>query len=428
MSARLMKKLLLSLTVASYVAAVPMAHAEDTDIFFNAAADTTTQPNILFVFDTSGSMDGIPSGDTRKKIEIIKEAIKRILDTTTGVNIGLARFSIPGGPILFPLVDVEQPTKPLIISNISTGDDYVEEASTGAMTLTSTDLDIVQESGAAKYVGLRFNGVNIPQGATITSAAVVFYVDSTTSTSLTLDIDGQKIGNAPAFTSASGNLSSRAGTSAVESWSPGAWWVAGETQATVDIKSIISEITSQSDWCGGNSLVLRLARKSGGGSGTRVADSFNGDASRAPSLRIEFAETFSGSATKCYTNQVIAQVKANADDVEEDKDGAIQISQGTELNFKGVYGAGSGVNNKAVGLRFPTINIPRGSDITNAKLSFYAAYADVPSTVIRVRGVNVGDIDSFPTTANALTSGLSLTTASVDQTLASWGTPGAEYA
>lgn len=427
MSARWFKKAVTSLVAASYVMAIPVSHAEDTDIFFTSASDKSTQPNILFVFDTSGSMDGIPSGDTRKKIEIIKEAMKRILDTTTGVNIGLARFSVPGGPILYPVVDVDKPTKPNLAIPLNAGDDDVEEATSGVMSLTSSDLDLMEEGGAAKFVGLRFNNVNIPQGAKIVGAAVNFYVDTVSTGNITIKIDGEKVGNASPFSSLVKNLSLRPGTTAAVDWSPSDWTETGVIQSTADISSIIDEITSQNDWCGGNSLVLRFQRKSGAASNMRIAESYNGNSVRAATLRIIFEETFDTGATKCYTNQTISQVKSSADDVEEDKDGNIQIAQGAELNFYGVYGAPNGTNNRAVGLRFPEVYVPRNAVITDAKLSFYAAYANNPSTVIRVRGVDQGDIDSFPSSNKALTAGVPLTSTSADLTLLNWSTPGAEY-
>ncbi|GJL78320.1 MAG: hypothetical protein NPINA01_13090 [Nitrospinaceae bacterium] len=38
------------------------------------------------------------------------------------------------------------------------------------MSLTSSDLELTHDGGFHLNVGMRFNGVNIPQGATITSA------------------------------------------------------------------------------------------------------------------------------------------------------------------------------------------------------------------------------------------------------------------
>ena len=70
---------------------------------------------------------------------------------------------------------------PIVIeARIATGADDVEEASTGAMYLSSTDLEMVDDptfNGSGQRVGLRFTDLDIPQGAIITSAWLQFQVD-----------------------------------------------------------------------------------------------------------------------------------------------------------------------------------------------------------------------------------------------------------
>ena len=60
-------------------------------------------------------------------------------------------------------------------------DDTEEDVATGAIDMGSSDLEITEEGEPAlnQLVGMRFNGVAIPQGATITSAYVQFHVDET---------------------------------------------------------------------------------------------------------------------------------------------------------------------------------------------------------------------------------------------------------
>jgi hypothetical protein len=64
--------------------------------------------------------------------------------------------------------------------SVSTGNDDVEERGSGSMSLGSSDLELT-EDGSAQTIGLRFNGVAIPSGATIIDARVQFQVDETTS-------------------------------------------------------------------------------------------------------------------------------------------------------------------------------------------------------------------------------------------------------
>jgi hypothetical protein len=109
------------------------------------------------------------------------------------------------------------------------------------MSLTSSDLELVY-SGGDQTVGMRFNGVDIPQGAAIVNAYVQFQVDEMTSAATLLKIQGEDINDAPTLTSSVGNISSRTGTTAAVPWSPVAWTTVGEAgfdQRTPAMASVI---------------------------------------------------------------------------------------------------------------------------------------------------------------------------------------------
>ncbi|MCB0190947.1 MAG: hypothetical protein KDJ65_03285 [Anaerolineae bacterium] len=165
----------------------------------------------------------------------------------------------------------------------ASSDDAEEEA--GDVDLDSSDLELVFDD-SNQTVGMRFNGVNIPQGATITGAYVQFQVDETGSTATSLTIQGQAANNASTFTTANNNISSRPRTTASASWAPVAWSNIGEAgpdQRTPDLSSVIQEIVDRSGWSGGNSLAIIIT-----GSGERTAESFNGSQTGAPLLHIEY--------------------------------------------------------------------------------------------------------------------------------------------
>ena len=52
---------------------------------------------------------------------------------------------------------------------IVSGADDVEQAASGSMSLTSSDLELVNDGSNNQRVGLRFTGIDIPQGAIITA-------------------------------------------------------------------------------------------------------------------------------------------------------------------------------------------------------------------------------------------------------------------
>jgi hypothetical protein len=159
-----------------------------------------------------------------------------------------------------------------------------EESASGSMSLTSTDLELVTDgSRGAQVVGMRFQNVAVPRGATITAATLTFTVDETTSAATSLNIRGQNVDDAPTFTTTSGNLSSRALTTAAVTWAPAAWSTTGQNKVSPSITSVISELTNRSGWASGNDIVVVIT-----GSGSRVAEAYDGVASSAPLLHVEY--------------------------------------------------------------------------------------------------------------------------------------------
>lgn len=171
---------------------------------------------------------------------------------------------------------------------VVSGEDDAEESDTGSMYITSSDLELVNTNGYDQVVGVRFTGMQVPQGATISSAYVQFKVEDNSSIPTHLLIQGQLTGDSPVFSTSSGDISSRSRTTAFTTWDPAPWEIIGEVgldQRTPDISSIIQEITGHPDWTAGNSLSIIIT-----GSGVRVAESFNGDPPGAPLLHVEFME------------------------------------------------------------------------------------------------------------------------------------------
>lgn len=168
---------------------------------------------------------------------------------------------------------------------VAASSDDAEERATGSMSLRSSDLELVHDGGN-QTVGIRFNGINIPQGATITNAYIQFKTDETTSVVTFLSIQGEASDNATTFTKSIGDISSRPRTAAAVTWSPVPWTVVGEAgpdQRTPNISSIIQEIVNRLDWLSGNSQAVIFT-----GTGERVAESYDGGQDGAPLLHVEY--------------------------------------------------------------------------------------------------------------------------------------------
>jgi hypothetical protein len=165
--------------------------------------------------------------------------------------------------------------------------DDAEERATGDVALTSRDLELTFDKGGNQTVGMRFNGITIPNGATITDAYLQFQVDETTSVATSLTISGEDKDSAIAFTNSFQNISSRPVTSASVPWSPAPWTTVGASgpdQQTPNIAPVIQEIVNRGGWTNGNSLVIIVT-----GTGERVAESYRGDPDGAPLLFAEYA-------------------------------------------------------------------------------------------------------------------------------------------
>jgi type IV pilus assembly protein PilY1 len=83
--------------------------ADDTEIYLGAASVSAgIRPNVLMILDTSGSMSTSVSGTGMDRMDNMKVAMKKIIDGVNNVNIGLMRFSDPGGPILYPVSYIDE--------------------------------------------------------------------------------------------------------------------------------------------------------------------------------------------------------------------------------------------------------------------------------------------------------------------------------
>jgi hypothetical protein len=146
--------------------------------------------------------------------------------------------------------DPTPPVPSVIDVRVAAGSDDAEELVTGSMYLTSSDLELVYDRGGDQKVGMRFTGVAIPQGATITKAYVQFQVDQTSSVATDLTIQGEATDNAA--------------TGAAVPWTPPAWSnrnEAGPDQRTSDVASVIQEIVNRGGWASGPMRAYPLPRR-----------------------------------------------------------------------------------------------------------------------------------------------------------------------
>ena len=155
----------------------PLAMADDTEIYTRQVPSVEdvrpedARPNILFIFDRSGSMnwvdyaaDGTPLYEGKKRIERLKEAFLSMMDEIEDVNVGFGSFTgngKRGAAINFPISDVDLPVSkvegeedlpPQSTSRISSSDNDAEEDSTGKVTLDSDNLEMTRYNDAEEKI------------------------------------------------------------------------------------------------------------------------------------------------------------------------------------------------------------------------------------------------------------------------------------
>ena len=219
------------------------------------------------------------------------------------------------GSILAPAPAAAQAGEVCVESRISSNNDDAEErmggSGAGDMYLSNNDLRMyrsISGNNRRMWWGLRFQNVNVPQGATITSATVTFRASGSDSSSAGMTLWGQLATNPTTFTSASFNISNRSQTSASVAWSV-PQWSNNNYYDTPSLTAIVQEIVDQPGWSPNNALVIV-------GQSTenqdRRADSRNGSADDAPLLKVCYAQEYTlsysagtGGSLSGNTNQTV---------------------------------------------------------------------------------------------------------------------------
>ena len=396
-----------------------LVFSDDTEIFFNNPNSTPLQPNLLFVLDTSGSMTN-KDGGSSTRLERMKEAMRLLLkdgsEPLDNVNVGVMRFMRSGGTVVYPIRDINETVGSTVLGNTtaimrSGNDDAVEAA--GLVTLNNNELSLTSRQyeaasqisasrddheeksanpqkpqsitssdlelsfdGSEQRVGLRFQNLVIPTGSKINSAYLVFTVDalpgaSDQSLSVNVAIETSDTGR---FSENNGDIDDRV-LGSVLKWdittpSP----AKGEIDISRDFSAIVQQRIDAGSWnSAGDTMTFVIEKDSG--SGIREYESYDGSSSDAARLFI---------------------------------------------NYTPSTGAGS----QTIGLRFQSVEIPQGANITKAVIEFTAIDGDGSATRMAdtdgsasfvIQGQDSGDAAEFSSTANNIT-GRAMVSSSVNWT------------
>jgi type IV pilus assembly protein PilY1 len=368
MSLPLIKKLTQSFFIFSLTAITGLSHADDTEIYFNSSATSSTKPNVLLILDTSGSMTSNVTGTTQTRIEAMKEAMVDIITNTNDVNMGLMRFTYnDGGPILHEIRDLEESaSSPSISATITSGNDDAEELVGGTAVVTgdpvldvaltgdatspisirvshnfddadqrNSDVDNdtndrvrIGATSGSRIDGVRFRGVNIPANGggittTIDSATVTLTEYGSNSGTATASVTVNDVDSSTAFADSDNYISTLDKSSAAAPPVTAITWntLDGDaTETSPDIKTHIQHLIDRAGWSAGNAITVLLETVVSGSSGSHSYTNHEEDPANAALLDVAFTTT--ATATSNLT-----------------------------------------------GLRFQNINIPQGATITSATLN-----------------------------------------------------------
>lgn len=360
------------------------AMGDDLDIYLGTAdASVTYNPNVLFIMDTSGSMTNRDDTDKSRMLRV-KEAFRTAISSATNINAGLMRFSDLGGPILFPVQDIDSPVNPELITSTSGSESDAFEIS-GNVYASNNTLRLTYGTQTV-HSGVRFFSLNIPQGATITHAYLRFTSEQLNTAASTLTFSGELTGNSAGF-SDSQDISSRSKTNASVTWdADNAFPVSGEILSTPDLTSIVQEIVDHQDWCGGQALSILIEGSSSDPGSARIANAYDSGVDQSPQLVVGYDEA---SATGCIGASSHYQVNYQSDNREETAWGYNETAN--VLNMRDD-------TNKYIGVRFRNVNIPQGAEIEEAVLQLTANTSYYYSASTTIRGLaynNIGRLDKL---------------------------------
>jgi Tfp pilus tip-associated adhesin PilY1 len=224
-------------------------------------AENLISPAILILLDISGSMDKkvlVEPGIIDPKTPDLSTIVKEIVDRPNWVSGNAMAFIFEGSgrrtaisrdqdSALAPLLSVTYNnggSDVTINIRVSDGADDAEEPIGGwNVDVGNGDLEFVLDGGNTNIVGIRFQNVTIPNGATIKSADITLIPDEYDNQPTSLTIWGEDMDNAPAYANLDNNISNRTPTTEYVTWNNIEAWDNATREPKIDIaKATINEL------------------------------------------------------------------------------------------------------------------------------------------------------------------------------------------
>ncbi|PID60952.1 MAG: hypothetical protein CSB44_08740 [Gammaproteobacteria bacterium] len=367
--------------------------ADDTEVFFGqnpTAADTA--PNVLFLLDTSGSMNEYDDvGQSR--LSRMKDALHTILNTSSNVNVGLMRFNGTngGGAVIYPITPIDHKAcadndcdAVSLKSTVSRTRDDVEERIHNGYVSTKGNVLTLNRTSQWEYerrqiVSMVFRDLGIPSGATITSAKLEFTAHRNDDDPVLLKIRAHDVASAESHGSERHYVTNLPYTDAQVDWEPEPW-NEDEHYYTPDISGLVQEVVNRDDWCGGQNLGFSIFGDGSYGKREIVShDSYrldqdnNENADRiAPTLHVTYDSSSIPAGMGCVQRTFTTSISHEYDDAAELTSYRGRMYR-TLDNLRVPRWKNDTYPDWLVGLRFDDVKIPRGAEIVSARLRLIAS-------------------------------------------------------
>jgi len=300
------------ISTAGTVAADPAKTGISTYTSYPIFQTSAVQPNIMVLLDNSGSMNFAAYGtDPEYGGGLVSD------DSYGGEG-----YSSANRTTIQKTIDLSTDDAQELITQVSTGGTVT--STTNSILTNSATVDMgrrTENSGGGGgrrgggtvttttytwTTGLRFTGMDIPQGATITNAYIRFrayngpYLEKATLNIIGLVDNADD--NPDTFTSTYGNISGRSTTSSTNqvTWAPGNW-PSGSYDNSPSLSAIVQELVNDPDWGDADSektIAFRITRSS---DAYRSAYSYDTSSASAPTLYVEYETvTDTTSAVRYY--------------------------------------------------------------------------------------------------------------------------------
>ena len=238
--------------------------------------------------------------------------------------------------------------------NIAVGD----VANAPQLTITYTGSE-----SSVRTTGLRFQTVNVPQGATITRATLNFVPASSDDRNVSFAVAAEASDNASDFSGA--DFSYRP-TTVATNWTPAPWRTENPptvTDSGADVTEQVQTVVNRAGWCGNNAMAFII--KPNGGTGSRTAISQDGHNTLKPVLSI----SYTGGDTGCSRPIVNLSLIDEKDDARQyrttGKKGSnttVNVSQST-LAF-----TSSDSQYTYIGARYQKVPFKKGATVNDVRL------------------------------------------------------------